>query len=207
VKTYVCLVFILIIYSKLISDLSQNIKSILILKLVPFHCFRAKLTNDSNFASITLGLTALQIFFNSAIHCNQNYCTCDWTAIIPLNALTISALNPIEKEEKINSFSFHMIFSWVQFKIKSNETHLYYNIQNRFVCLSVWTFIDSASGHDIDLRPVSLEPVWSEVKTFENELFLRKVTSGQISERNVMPLILSTAKYCYIFLPFILTSS
>ncbi len=40
--------------------------------------------------------------------------------------------------------------------LKVKIMNLYYNI----LILCVWSFIDSAPGHDIDLRPVSLEPVW-----------------------------------------------
>ncbi len=35
------------------------------------------------------------------------------------------------------------------------------------VCLCVWPLVGSAPGHDKNMRPVSIEPEWPEVETFE----------------------------------------
>jgi hypothetical protein len=74
-------------------------------------------------------------------------------------------------------------------KYFQSTKNLYYNIQNLFVCVSVWTFIGSAPGHDRDLRPVSLEPEWPKWK------LLKKMTSGQITEVKVMLTMLFYRKF------------
>ncbi len=53
------------------------------------------------------------------------------------------------------------------------------------------------SKHDRDLRPVSLQSEWSEVKTFEKNS--RKVSTGQVSEQNVNQLILLNDKIFFIY--------
>jgi hypothetical protein len=67
----------------------------------------------------------------------------------------------------------------------------------------VWQAIGSAPGHQRDLRPVSLEPVWPEVETFEKN-FAEKWPVDKLSKWNVKPLMLFYGKSFYIFLSFIL---
>ncbi len=38
------------------------------------------------------------------------------------------------------------------------------------VCVCVWPLIGSAPGHDRNMRPVSIEPLWPEVETFEKKI-------------------------------------
>jgi hypothetical protein len=49
-----------------------------------------------------------------------------------------------------------------------------------FKCLFVWQLIGSAPGHDRDLEPDSLEPVWPVVES--REKIFRKAACGQITE-------------------------
>ncbi len=96
-----------------------------------------------------------------------------------INVILDKSLNVISflkwNHQKIFKYLFsyyfiRLLFYWesVRIEIMRNISFiifliLLYNIQKRLsVCLSVWTSIDSAPGPDTDMRPVSLEPAWSE---------------------------------------------
>ncbi len=63
---------------------------------------------------------------------------------------------------------------------------LYFNIQK---CLFVWPLIDSTTGHHRNMRPVSIEPEWSQVQTFEKKL-PSKWSVAKLAKSNVSPLML-----------------
>jgi hypothetical protein len=65
---------------------------------------------------------------------------------------------------------------------------IYYNNLSLF-CPSVWPVIDSAPEHHTDLRLVPLEPVWLK-SAQRKKKFARKMTSGQITEQKVKPIII-----------------
>jgi hypothetical protein len=62
------------------------------------------------------------------------------------------------------------------------------------VCLFVWQSIGSTPGHDRDLRPVSLEPVWLQVQTFEKNL----PEKWPISAMTFCPQISNSSKVLYV---------
>ncbi len=76
--------------------------------------------------------------------------------------------------------------------IKSNN--LYYNI----LILCVWLAIDSAPGHDRDMRSVSLELVGPEGVHCEN-FFPEKSSVAKLPKGKKGPLMLFYGKILYIY--------
>jgi hypothetical protein len=65
-----------------------------------------------------------------------------------------------------------------------------YNNLIPFACLCVWPAIDSATGHNKDLTPVSLKPVWPEGVQSER-IFPKKWPVAKLPKKNISPLMLS----------------
>ncbi len=78
---------------------------------------------------------------------------------------------------------------------KLNFPQMNSRFKNPKVCLFVWQSIGSAPGHDRVLRPVSLEPLWPKVETFEKN-FLEKWPVAKLPQSNVTPLMLFYGKSC-----------